>query len=86
MQPRCCLVWTTIVGLDAIQFLTEHLNIYTEYQYQLDTKPDVLLEIATANVDVTQEPVSLSSSHNPEPGSAGQLKPTTVDFLNECHR
>lgn len=75
---------TVEIPLDAAEVLSRLDN--NKYQYQLDTKPDVLLEIATANVDVTQEPVSLSSSHNPEPGSAGQLKPTTVDFLNECHR
>lgn len=69
-----------------MQFLTGHLNLYTEYQYQLATKPDVLLEIATADVNVTQEPVSSTSSHNPEPGSTGHLKPTTEDFLNECRR
>lgn len=75
---------TVEIPFDAAEVLSRLDN--NKYQYQLATKPDVLLEIATADVNVTQEPVSSTSSHNPEPGSAGQLKPTTEDFLNECRR
>lgn len=75
---------TVEIPFDAAEVLSRLDN--NKYQYQLATKPDVLLEIATADVNVTQEPVSSTSSHNPEPWSAGQLKPTTEDFLNECRR